>query len=212
MFDRCPGSMGLTTPTLKVKKCPQCGREVEVFSNDVQVKCENCGFVVYNDVESCIQWCKYARQCVGDELYNKLKKIRVVFLGRENTSRSVMAEALANRLNDHPNLVFLSAGVEPAGRFDPGTVEILGREDLRAAGKPKAITKLGPVDVVVAMTGGLEYDAPAGTRVITWEVPRPGDGGKGYQAVLDLLQGKIPELIKELSEGGTNPGLQSGVL
>ncbi|HUW63255.1 MAG TPA: hypothetical protein VMW83_00930 [Spirochaetia bacterium] len=200
MFDRCPGSMGLTTPTLKAKKCPQCGREVEVFSNDVQVKCENCGFTVYNDVESCIQWCKYARQCVGDDLYKKLKKIRVVFLGRENASRSIMAEALANQLNNHPNLVFLSAGVTPAGRFDPIAAEFLSRKDLKVAGKPKAIAKLGPVDVVVDMTRGLDYEASPGTRVVTWDIPQPReDGNEGYLMVHDLLKEKIPTLIKELS-------------
>ena len=205
MFDRCPGSMGLTTPTLKLKKCPQCGHEVEVFSNDVQVKCESCGFTVYNDVESCIQWCKYARLCVGDELYRKLKKTRVVFLGRENASRSVMAEAVANKINDRPNLVFLSAGTAPAARFDPAALELLGREDMKTGGRPKAVTKLGPVDVVVTMDRDTGYEAPPGTRAVTWEVPRPREGD-GYRAVLDLLQDKIPGLIAELADGSDKAG------
>ena len=72
MHDRCPGTVNLRTPTLTIKKCPQCGDEVEVFSNDISVKCSRCGFQVYNDIESCIQWCKYARECVGEETYNKL--------------------------------------------------------------------------------------------------------------------------------------------
>jgi len=74
MFDKCPGAIGIRTPTLKIKKCPECGGEVEVFSNDVQVKCDKCGFAVYNDLESCIQWCKYAKECVGEEVYKKLKR------------------------------------------------------------------------------------------------------------------------------------------
>jgi hypothetical protein len=36
------------------------------------VKCSTCGFVVYNEIESCIQWCKHAKECVGDEMYWKL--------------------------------------------------------------------------------------------------------------------------------------------
>jgi len=71
MPDHCPGAAILRTPTLAFKKCPQCGEEVELFSNDISVKCI-CGFVVYNDIESCIQWCKHAKECVGDEMYNKL--------------------------------------------------------------------------------------------------------------------------------------------
>jgi hypothetical protein len=27
---------------------------------------------VYNDSLSCVQWCKYARECVGEETYRKL--------------------------------------------------------------------------------------------------------------------------------------------
>ena len=55
-----------------VKKCPQCGKKVEVFSNDLKVTCDNCGFVIYNDIISCVQWCKYAKECVGEEMYRKL--------------------------------------------------------------------------------------------------------------------------------------------
>ena len=72
MFDRCPGAANIRTPTLTIKKCPQCGDEVEVFSNDISVKCSRCGFEVFNDIESCIQWCKFAKECVGEETYNRL--------------------------------------------------------------------------------------------------------------------------------------------
>jgi hypothetical protein len=71
MPDHCPGAANLRTPTLAIKKCPQCGEEVELFSNDISAKC-SCGFVVYNDIESCIQWCRHAKECVGEEMYNKL--------------------------------------------------------------------------------------------------------------------------------------------
>ena len=69
----CPGSSFIRTPTLTIKICPECGAEVEVFSNDFSVNCEGCGFTVYNDQQSCIDWCKYARECVGPEVYDKLK-------------------------------------------------------------------------------------------------------------------------------------------
>jgi len=74
MFDKCPGAGNIRTPTLKIKKCPECGSEIEIFSTDVSVNCKRCGFTIYEDLESCIQWCKYAEQCVGEELYRKLKK------------------------------------------------------------------------------------------------------------------------------------------
>jgi len=72
MFDHCPGAANIRTPTLTIRKCPQCGEEVELFSNDVSVKCSRCGFVIYNDIASCVQWCRHARECVGEEMYRKL--------------------------------------------------------------------------------------------------------------------------------------------
>lgn len=76
MFDgHCPGAANIRRPTLKIKKCPECGEEVEVFSTDIKVDCSNCGFTVYNDLESCIQWCKHAEKCVGGERYKKLKEL-----------------------------------------------------------------------------------------------------------------------------------------
>jgi ribosomal protein S27E len=76
IFDRCPGAANLRTPTLTIKRCPQCGAEVEVFSNDVKVACSECGFVVYNDAKSCIRWCRYAKECLGPELYEKMMEER----------------------------------------------------------------------------------------------------------------------------------------
>ena len=71
----CPGAANISgTPTLEVKKCPECGNEVELFSSDTQRECKNCGFVVYNDIESCVKWCKSARECVGEVLYEKLMR------------------------------------------------------------------------------------------------------------------------------------------
>ena len=67
----CPGSLSLRgAPTLKEKICPECGAVIEIFSIDTHVVCD-CGFIAYNDTQNCIKWCKYARECVGDEIYNK---------------------------------------------------------------------------------------------------------------------------------------------
>ena len=60
---------------MEPKKCPKCGHEIEMFSIDTQMPCEHCGFVAYNDTLSCVQWCQYARKCVGDEMYEKMMEI-----------------------------------------------------------------------------------------------------------------------------------------
>ena len=63
------------TPTINEKICPQCGSIIEMFSIDTQMPCENCGFVAYNDTLSCVQWCQYAKKCVGEEMYNHMMEI-----------------------------------------------------------------------------------------------------------------------------------------
>ncbi|HVP95478.1 MAG TPA: hypothetical protein VMS89_09965 [Methanoregulaceae archaeon] len=72
MYERCPGAANVRTPTLTIKKCPACGEEIEIFSNDISVKCSKCGFTAYNDITSCVQSCRYAKECVGEELYERL--------------------------------------------------------------------------------------------------------------------------------------------
>jgi len=40
---------------IKIKKCSQCGTEVDIFSNEMQAICKKYGFTVYKDLESCGQ-------------------------------------------------------------------------------------------------------------------------------------------------------------
>ncbi|MFZ5649860.1 MAG: hypothetical protein ACOY4I_03255 [Bacillota bacterium] len=200
MLNRCPGSLA-GTPTLKIKKCPECGSDVEIFSNDVKVECERCGFAVYNDVESCVQYCKYAKLCVGEELYKKLKRIRVAFVGVDNTVRSVMAEALAKEINESPRLGFVSAGVSPAGAVDPEAVEALGAENINWRGKPRDVVRIGQVDIFVLMGPEVELPPQIEGRVIRWEIPRPGGkGAEEYRRLVQIIKEKIAELVGEVTE------------
>ncbi len=71
LFEECQGKQGVT---VQEKSCPHCGNPVEIFSTDISAECDNCGFIIYNDALSCIQWCDSARECVGDEMYERLLK------------------------------------------------------------------------------------------------------------------------------------------
>lgn len=74
MYDKCPGTKTILMPTIKLKPCPKCGEEVEIISSDMKTNCPKCGFTIYNDVASCVQWCAYAKECVGEELYERIHK------------------------------------------------------------------------------------------------------------------------------------------
>ena len=73
IFEGCQGKP--RTPTIHEKICPNCGSVIELFSIDTEMACEKCGFVAYNDNLSCVQWCKYAKQCVGEEMYQQMMQI-----------------------------------------------------------------------------------------------------------------------------------------
>ena len=48
---QCPGAdrmMG--TPEITVRKCPDCGSEIELFRTEEQAKCPDCGAIVQNEV------------------------------------------------------------------------------------------------------------------------------------------------------------------
>ena len=73
LMEGCQGKP--RTPTLREKICPNCGAVIEIFSIDTEVACENCGFIAYNDELSCVQWCQYAKKCVGEEMYEHMMQI-----------------------------------------------------------------------------------------------------------------------------------------
>ncbi len=74
MVDACPGAVNIRMPRMEIKECPKCSEEIEIFSNEASAKCSKCGFVIYNDLLSCVQWCDYAKECVGEETYERLMK------------------------------------------------------------------------------------------------------------------------------------------
>ena len=92
-MDGCMGKP--RTPTIIEKTCPQCGSEIEMFSIDTEVACEKCGFVAYNDTLSCVQWCQYAKRCVGEEMYEHMMKIAEVQKQRAAEERRRRREAIA---------------------------------------------------------------------------------------------------------------------
>jgi NADH pyrophosphatase NudC (nudix superfamily) len=73
MYTRCPGQDSIRLRA-ELHKCPNCVHEVEIFSDEVKVKCPQCGKNVYREkTPSCIEWCASARQCLGEERWRKLR-------------------------------------------------------------------------------------------------------------------------------------------
>ena len=67
----CPGQDNRKL-RVSVHKCPGCGAEVEIFSDETKIKCK-CGQMVYSDrMPSCVEWCASARKCLGEERWKQL--------------------------------------------------------------------------------------------------------------------------------------------
>ena len=72
MFSKCPGQDSRNL-RVELHKCPNCGGEVEIFSDETRVKCQKCGTMVFKErMPSCIEWCASARQCLGEERWKAL--------------------------------------------------------------------------------------------------------------------------------------------
>ncbi|MBI2832372.1 MAG: phosphohydrolase [Chloroflexi bacterium] len=73
MSTRCPGQ-DIRNLRVGLYKCPNCSNEVEIFSDEVSVRCPKCGEKVYSGkVASCIDWCAHARECLGEERWKLLR-------------------------------------------------------------------------------------------------------------------------------------------
>lgn len=64
--------MAFTQPQPEIIPCPDCGAAVEVWSDEAAGQCPACAkTVIRTETPSCVDWCKYARECLGDEKYKK---------------------------------------------------------------------------------------------------------------------------------------------
>jgi len=66
MIFSCPGSGKFKQPEPREARCPLCGEEAEVWTDEAEVVCRKCGGRVKKDAgQSCLDWCKYAKICIG---------------------------------------------------------------------------------------------------------------------------------------------------
>lgn len=73
----CPGATRIKEPIPEFFICPSCNAEVEIWTNENFRKCGNCGGTVFREqLPSCIEWCDYGKECVGEEAYNRYMKAK----------------------------------------------------------------------------------------------------------------------------------------
>lgn len=62
----CPGRTSASAYlSSRIVPCPDCGREVEIFGDEIRVRCR-CGSYVFREaLPACAQWCDEAARCFG---------------------------------------------------------------------------------------------------------------------------------------------------
>lgn len=74
---KCPGQDDRNIKA-EVINCPDCGYKVEIFSDEVKIKCPKCKSLVCRErLPSCVDWCKFARECIGEDKWKELKERKV---------------------------------------------------------------------------------------------------------------------------------------
>jgi hypothetical protein len=70
---KCPGQDDRNLKS-EIIRCPKCAYQAEIFSDEVKIRCPGCGdFICKDRLPSCIDWCRYARECLGQEKWQRLK-------------------------------------------------------------------------------------------------------------------------------------------
>lgn len=69
---KCPGSQKFSQPQPEIKNCPYCGAEIEIWTDEVKATCPKCKKTVTREqAVSCLDWCKYAKECLGEKKYKE---------------------------------------------------------------------------------------------------------------------------------------------
>ena len=71
----CPGAKLFKEITPDYIDCPHCRREIEIWSDELVITCPHCkGEVTQSRGAACIDWCQFAKECVGAEKYERLQQ------------------------------------------------------------------------------------------------------------------------------------------
>ena len=130
--------------------------------------------------------------------------MKVLFVCKENTCRSVMAEAIFNALSEKHKAE--SAGVARGGKLDERAIEVLGKYGYKVEKKaPRSLNEvnLEEFDLIISVCDEACVHIPE-KRVVRWFVEDPKNGGtSAYEKVLKFLEDKVRRLLEEMENEGS---------
>ncbi len=95
-FKRCPGSLVFMQPKPDTIPCVACGADTEIWSDEAEGKCPSCGATVVRYAsQSCVDWCKHARECLGEDKYKQYGAMKAAM--RKHALVNAMTQAMTQR-------------------------------------------------------------------------------------------------------------------
>jgi phosphate transport system protein len=138
--------------------------------------------------------------------------LRVLFVDEQNACRSVIAEAIGNRLAE-PGFAFSSAGLDPRP-IDPRTTAFMAARGFEVARfVPRALTQVPNLeheDVIVLLAPEVKRAfprRPRSTVLLDWPVLDPSaaegsedDVQRAYEETFEFIDGHIHDLVSAIKD------------
>lgn len=221
---KCPGqdSRFWGPEAISESSCPKCGGPVEFFKDESSRKCRRCGTRVLNPKMDfgCAAYCRFAAQCLGDDLSPELLARRTdllkdrvsgevkKFLGRDfrRIGRALKVMEYAARIQQaeggDPAAVTLAACLSAIAGAGAAT----GREGCGGVFCPEDVTRAGSIlsragapeelaREVLSILGSLGSLGGSGAR---------RDDSAGFRCVSDAV--RIAEAAEAVKAGRRPPG------
>ncbi|MET1124283.1 MAG: metallophosphoesterase [Archaeoglobaceae archaeon] len=160
---------------------------IEICENELTLK---LAFVDYGVVEVGKYKIKTDVPESVDIYHRMAKPKKVLFLSRRNACRTLMAEAIFNRISPN-NMLAVSAGVEPVEKPDEMAVEALKEVGIKISTKPRRFREemLRDFDIVV------EFDDLGYGEL--WKIEKP-ENFEDYRRVRSEIWKRVEELVSRM--------------
>jgi hypothetical protein len=78
-----------------------CGADTEIWSDEAEGKCPSCGATVVRYAsQSCVDWCKHARECLGEDKYKQYGQMKAAM--RKHALVNAMTQAMTQATAQQP--------------------------------------------------------------------------------------------------------------
>lgn len=130
-------------------------------------------------------------------------KLKIAFICTHNSCRSQMAEAISKVLAADSFEAF-SAGTEIRKQINPGAVRVIQERygvDMTQSQRPKLLSEIPPVDVVVTMGCGVQCPSLPCKHREDWGLNDPtGKTAEEFIQTARAIEDKIINLKKRITE------------